>query len=146
MGSMTVPAAGSIKSSEKLPTTRTSVPVKVRGQHVLTLEISPTDGTVAGNGRVSYRVTVRNRGNGPARDVIVAGEVNESLRILRGESSSGTTVTFPRIDELPAGDSRSFTIEADAVAVGDGRMSVTVQARDLQNPLKDEQATRVTKR
>jgi uncharacterized repeat protein (TIGR01451 family) len=138
LSSITATASGSLANGGRLNTAKTSVPVAVRGQPVLTLEVSPSPGPVAIGGRVQYRVTVRNRGNAPARDVAITAEFSEQLRAV---SNAGT-----RLGELGAGETKTVTFDAEAASAGDARATVTLQSRDLQTPLKEEQATRISKR
>ncbi|CAN5584429.1 hypothetical protein BH11PLA2_BH11PLA2_34940 [soil metagenome] len=147
LGSITASASGSIPSG-KLPTAKTSVPAGVRGQPVLIMELIAPTGTVAINGKAQYRIVVRNKGTGPAKDVIVNAEFSEQLRATRSStgSVSSNQATFDRVNELAVGGTLTLTVDADAVAVGDARINVTLQAKDLPGPLREEQSTRVSKR
>lgn len=148
LASITATAGGSLTGGGKLPTARTSVPVAVRGTPVLTLELQAPAGEIAIGGRTAYRVIVRNRGNAPARDVVVNTDLSGELTARRagGGKASVTDrrVSFESVPELPPGGTLTLTIEADAKAAGSARVAATVNSKDLPGPLREEQATRIT--
>jgi uncharacterized repeat protein (TIGR01451 family) len=148
LGSVTATANGTLTGGGKLPAAKTSAPVAVRGLPVLVLEHTAPTGTVAVGGKLSYRVTVRNSGSGPARDVAVSADLSDELRATRADKATVADhrVTFAVLPELAAGASATFTLDAEALSAGDARVNVAVQSRDLPSALKEEQATRITPR
>lgn len=140
--SVTAAASGTLANGGRMPDAKTSAPVTVRGLPVLVLEVQAPSGPVSVGSKATYRVVVRNRGNAPARDVIVSAELSRELRGAKGDSR----IVFDRVSEIAAGASSTFIIDAEAVTAGDARVNVDVQSKDLPTPLKEEQATRITSR
>jgi uncharacterized repeat protein (TIGR01451 family) len=138
LASVTATASGSLANGGRMPGARTSAPVTVRGMPVLVLEVQAPAGPVAVGAKASYRVLIRNRGTAPARDVVATAELSRELR--------GTKSVFDRPSEIAPGESKSFAIEAEALAPGDARVAVTCTSKDLPAPLRDEQATRIKSR
>lgn len=131
---------------------RTTAAVSVTGTPKLVLELSEP-GDVSVGGRVTYRVVVRNRGNAPARSVQLSADFSPELTPGRGSGPSAATgridgrrLNFPALVELPAGGSATFTMDADAAAPGDARVTAEVRATELTQPVSETQGTRVTRR
>jgi uncharacterized repeat protein (TIGR01451 family) len=120
------------------------------GTPALALELVSPPGLVEVGRRVAFQVRVKNQGTVSARNVEVAAFAPPELRAVRGTGPStgrveGTgKVAFPVVDELKPGESLTFTVEVEAVQTGDARFRAEVRAAHLTNPLKEEQATRVT--
>jgi hypothetical protein len=126
---------------------------RVAGQPVLAVELTDVPGSVPVGGRATVRITVRNRGTGPARRVEVTAAGGDQLTPAGGTgadrrpaSIDGTRVLFGVLDELPAGSAAVFVAELDAAKPGAGRVQAAVRADHLSQPMRDEQAVRVTGR
>jgi hypothetical protein len=126
------------------------VSVAVVGKPALGLQLADVPGLVSAGKRTMVRVTVRNRGSGPARKVEVSATATEPLRVLRGTGADrksgqldGQTVTFGVLDELPAGATAVFVVELEAASAGAARVRAEVRAEHLPQPLREEQAAKV---
>jgi uncharacterized repeat protein (TIGR01451 family) len=130
---------------------RTTAPVAVSGLPALELELADPSGPVPVGGKATYRVTVRNRGTGAARDVRITVEVPGEMTAVRGRAASGrdatvedTRLTFPPLPSLAAGSAVTVYADLEAVRPGSARVRAVVTGPDLPSPVREEQATRVT--
>ena len=149
-GVITASAVGETSSGPGLRATA-ETPVAVAGQPAVVLELTDPPAAVAVGRRATLKVTVRNRGSGPAKNVDVSATVSAEHAVLGGNGPSreagrvdGDRVTFPPIAELPAGASAVFTVDLEAAKPGAARFQAEVRADHLSQPLRDEQAGRVT--
>ena len=124
--------------------------VAVIGQPALTLTLADPEGSVPVGKRAGYRVIVRNRGTGPAKDVIVTVDVPEEYANIKATGANkenvrpeGRTVIYPTVLEIPAGGSATMYLEVEAAKAGDARVKAEVKASYLAQPLREEQATRI---
>ena len=124
--------------------------VGVIGQPALTLELADPATSVPVGRRAAYKVIVRNRGTGPAKQVIVTVDVPEEYANIKATGANkesvrpeGNRVTFPTILEIPPGGSATMLVEVEAAKAGDARVKAEVKASYLAQPLREEQATRV---
>lgn len=147
---VTATADGESAGGNRVKAKPASAAVAVVGLPVLSLVVADPVGPVRVGGRAVYRVTVRNRGNASARDVIVTADISEELKPTRGSGPNSTiatvadrTFTFPKLAELPAGSTATFTLETEATAAGSARLNTVVKSRELTSPLKEEQATQI---
>jgi Domain of unknown function DUF11 len=150
---LTATADGELGNGQCVRAKEASFRVAVVGLPVLTMQLSDPVGPVAVGGRATYRVTVRNKGNAPARDVIVTANATDELRPARGSGPNRTeakigdrTFTFPTLGELPAGASAIYLLETDALKVGSARLQAAVKSREIEKPVQEEQATQIERK
>lgn len=123
--------------------------VAIAGQPALVLDVAEWPGVVPVGKKATVRVTVRNRGTGPARKVEVAATTTAAFRISgtgadrKPGVGDGTKVTFGVLDELAAGASAVFLVELTGDSTGPARVEVEARAEHLKQPLREEQAGRV---
>ncbi len=129
---------------------QTEVPVSVVGMPALVLEVSDVPGMVPTGQRATVRITVRNRGSGPAKQVEVSATATEAFRVAGGTGADrkpgqldGQKVTFGVLDALPAGAAAVFVVELEAATPGAARVQVEARAEHLAQPLREEQAAQV---
>lgn len=128
------------------------VMVQVAGLPAVELDLQGPGGTVAVGGRATYRVTVRNRGTGAARDVAIAVDLPSELAGLTGRSAIGagsvaeSRITFPVIANLSPGQAVTVYADVEATHAGSARVRATASGPDLPNPVREEQATRIAGR
>jgi hypothetical protein len=134
-------------------TAKAETSVKVIGMPALTLELVEPARPVPVGQRAAYRVVVKNRGTGPARQVRVSVEIPEEYANARGTGANredvrpeGNLIPFPILRELAPGATATFGIEVEGAKVGDARMRAEVKADYLSVPLKEDQSTRVIER
>ncbi|MCZ2343305.1 MAG: DUF11 domain-containing protein [Bacteroidales bacterium] len=146
-GTITV-AASSEGANGLRATGQTSV--AVHGQPALTLQLVDPVREVPAGRRGTVKLTVRNRGNGPAKRVEVALTVTDELTLHGGRGPSGEsprvdgpTVTFPMVETIPPGGTVDFLVDVEATKSGSARLKAEARADHLTQPLRDEQPVRV---
>ncbi|MFO0803126.1 MAG: hypothetical protein U0791_08410 [Gemmataceae bacterium] len=123
--------------------------VAIIGAAAVSLELLAPTGALEAGKRTTFQVRVKNKGTIPAHNIDVAAFAPAELKALRaygkaeGRIDAEGKVTFPVIEELRAGDAITFTVEAEAVQTGDGRLRAEVKAAELSAALKEEQPVRV---
>lgn len=126
--------------------------VAVIGTPALSLQLAPPAGIVEVGKRVRFQIRVKNQGTVSARNIEVAALAPPELKAVRGSGAgegridAAGRVAFPTVEELPPGQTLTFTIEVDAITAGDARFRAEVKSAHLTQPLKEEQSTRVTGR
>jgi uncharacterized repeat protein (TIGR01451 family) len=130
---------------------KAEAPVTVAGLPAIELELADPVGPIPVGGKATYRITVRNRGTGPARDVQITVEVPGELTALKGRTNDSRTasiddarIIFPAIANLPSGAAVTVFADTEAVRPGSARVRATVTGPDLPQPVREEQATRVS--
>lgn len=148
--SVTATADGELASGARVSAKGASSAVSVVGLPVLTMDVADPIGPVRVGGRAVFRVTIRNRGNASAHDVVLAADATEELRPTRGSGPNSFTatiadqkLTFPSLTELPAGSTATFTVETEAAKAGSSILTVQLKSKELTTPLKEEQATKI---
>lgn len=153
---VTVSVVGDVMSNGKT----VGAPVEARaeaglaiiGTPALALELATPLGVVEAGKRAKYLIRVKNQGTVSARNIEVFATASPEWKFVRGtgavEARLGANgrITFTAVEELPPGQTLTFTVEVDAAQAGDARFKAEVKAAHLTNPLREEQATRVTGR
>ena len=134
-------------------TAKADMNVSVVGQPALLLEIAEPSEAVPLGRRAGYRVVVKNKGNGSAKQVKIVIDLPEEYANVRGIGANqtdirpeGSKLIFPLLKELPANSSYTVTFEVEGAKPGNARVRAEVTAQDLAKPLTEEQTTRVTER
>lgn len=123
--------------------------VNVVGVPAVTLEVATPSGVVEVGKRATFQVRVKNRGTVSAQNVDVTAFVPPELQPNRasgaaeGRIDPNGKIVFRTVDELRPGQTATFTIEVEAVKLGDARFQAEVKAAHLTHALKEEQATRI---
>lgn len=140
--------AVSASSGEVRATGQTSV--AITGQAALTLDIADPAREVPVGRRGVVKLTVSNRGNGPATRVEVSITGTEELTLHGGQGPGGSsarvdgkTVTFPMVESIAPGTTAEFLIDIEAAKAGPARLTAEARADHLTRPLRDEQPVRV---
>ena len=98
---------------------------------------------------VVYRMTLTNNGSAPAKKIDVKATVPaEFLKALRADGPTkeailGNIVTFGRVDVLQPGQTVTFRFECQALKDGDARFKVEYTSELNQEPIREEEATRL---
>lgn len=129
---------------------KAQAPVTVAGLPAIELELADPAGSVPVGGKATYRITVRNRGTGSARDVQIAVELPGEFTAVRGRAANGRDATveesrlvFPALPSILPGSAVTVYADLEAVRPGSARVRAIVTSPDLPNPVREEQATRV---
>jgi uncharacterized membrane protein len=124
--------------------------VAVVGQPALVMELADPQQAVPVGRRAAYKVTVKNRGTGAAKDIAVNIELPPQYANMTGKGAKGEDVrpdgsrlTFPTVSELQPNATLVFYFEVEGAQAGDARVRAEVKADYLAQPLREEQATRV---
>lgn len=127
--------------------------ISIQGQPALLLELADPAESVPVGKRAGYRITVKNQGTGPAKNVKVTAVVPDEYANVRGGGANreavkpeGTKLFFPTVKEIPAGGSATFTIEVEGAKAGDARVRVELLADHTTKPMSEEQSTKVVDR
>lgn len=125
------------------------MPIAVRGQPVLALNITDMPVSVAVGQSSSFRIVVRNTGTGPATKLNATITV-EGLKLTGGTgadrqaaSVSGSKLTFGTLDQLAPGATAVFLVEYDGGTIGNARVQAQVTSTDDANGVREEQLIRV---
>ncbi|MBI1903749.1 MAG: DUF11 domain-containing protein [Planctomycetia bacterium] len=119
------------------------------------LELSVTDitKTVAVGGTAIFRITVRNTGSAPQKQVRLQVTLPQDGTLVRAGTrppegldftDEGRTVTFSPLAELKAGDEAAFRIAVRVTRAGTATLQATVRSEKITVPLRAEDATLVT--
>jgi uncharacterized repeat protein (TIGR01451 family) len=123
--------------------------VAIAGVPALSLEVATPQGLIDTGKRVTFQVRVKNKGTVSARDIEVLAYAPPEFKTLRGTGPTSATVLpdgsvkFGKVEEVRPGETVTFTVEIEAIKVGDARIRAEVKAAHLTNTLKEEQSTRV---
>jgi len=124
--------------------------IAVVGQPALVMEMADPREAVPVGRRAGYKVIVKNRGTGVAKDIAASVELPEQYANVKGTGAKGEEVrpegsrlTFPTVKELLPNATLVFYFEVEGAQAGDARVRAEVKADYLAQPLREEQATRV---
>jgi len=123
--------------------------VAIIGTAAVSLELLAPTGLLEVGKRATFQVRVKNKGTISAHNIDVTAFAPAELKATRafgkaeGRIDAEGKTTFPAIEELRPGEVVTFTIEAEAIQTGDGRIRAEVKAAELTAALKEEQPVRV---
>lgn len=127
---------------------QTEARVRVEGLAALTVEVSDLEDLIEVGGETTYEIRVVNQGSKAATNVQIAALLTPGLRVVSAEGESrhsvqNDRVTFAPLPQLPPRGETVFRIHAQAAGPGDQRLRVQVGSDDLQQPITEEESTRV---
>jgi len=132
---------------------RAELSVSVAGAPALLLELAEPSESVPIGRKAGYRVVVKNKGNGPAKNVRLTVQIPEEYANVRGFGANrdevrpeGSKIIFPAVREIPAGGTAIWTLEVEGAKLGDARVKAEVAADGVARPLSEEQSTKVIER
>lgn len=122
--------------------------VRVEGLAALTVEVSDLEDLIEVGGKTTYEIRVINQGSKAATNVQIAAALTPGMRVLAAEGEArhtvqGSQVTFSPLAQLPPRGESVFRVTVQATGPGDQRLRVQVAADDLQQPIAEEESTRV---
>ncbi len=120
----------------------------VRGFSKLDLQVAYAEQPLEIGERVSYRITIHNRGTAAATGVLTSLLVPEEMKLISvkgpGEyKQSDQQVDFSEIVEIPAQKQVTFDVLLEAKSAGDTRLQVQIQSDQMKKPFSREVATLV---
>ncbi|MCA9235510.1 MAG: DUF11 domain-containing protein [Planctomycetales bacterium] len=122
--------------------------VRVEGLAALTVEVSDLEDLIEVGGETTYEIRVLNQGSKAATNVQIAALFTPGLRVIAAEGETrhavqNDRVTFAPLPQLPPRGETVFRVNVQAVNPGDQRLRVQVGSDDLQQPITEEESTRV---
>jgi uncharacterized repeat protein (TIGR01451 family) len=122
--------------------------IEIRGLPAFRLEVYDLDDPVEVNGKTTYKVEVTNQGTLPGNQVQVTGIVPPQMKVLgtNGPSQAkidGQTVTFPPVESLAPQQTVTYSIEVQALQVGDVRFRAELRSTTLSAPVIEEESTNI---
>ncbi|MEW6356944.1 MAG: hypothetical protein AB1696_11490 [Planctomycetota bacterium] len=120
----------------------------VEGIAALKIEAYDTDDPVEVGGSADYLIHITNQGTGPATEVTLSGSFPKEMEFVSGEGP--TTVegrkngfSCQAMDSLPAGRKVTYRIVLRALAPKDARFECTFTAKELAEPIVEQESTRI---
>lgn len=117
----------------------------IEGFASLVLEPLQDKQPVAVGEQVQARLRVQNRGSAAAKNLTLAIQVPEQLRIVTAQSTvgaqqNGQTLRFEPVTELAPKAEQIYDVTLEAVAPGDSRLELQLSADHLSRPVRREEA------
>lgn len=114
--------------------------LQAEGMPSLTMESLSELRAVAVGERVTSRIQLRNRGQGPAKNVELSMEIPTGLKIVSVQgpvryTTRGHLVTFESIPEVGVDGAAVFEVTMEAMSEGDGHLNLQIAADHLQRPV-----------
>jgi uncharacterized repeat protein (TIGR01451 family) len=127
---------------------RAEAAIEILGVPAFDLDIVKVGDPVVIGDKVTYRISVTNRGSLPANQVEVIATVPLQMRVTGANGPSphrmeGPRVVFPPLDGVQPQQTVTYTIEAQAVQLGDVRVQAELRARTLVEPVIKEVSTQI---
>jgi uncharacterized repeat protein (TIGR01451 family) len=122
--------------------------IEIRGLPAFRLEVYDLDDPVELNGKTTYKVEVTNQGTLPGNQVQVTGIVPPQMKVLGANGPAqpkidGQTVTFPPVESLAPQQTLTYSIEVQAIQVGDVRFRAELRSTTLSAPVIEEESTNI---
>ncbi|MFO0935622.1 MAG: hypothetical protein U0798_03790 [Gemmataceae bacterium] len=142
-------ASVSVANNAKPIEVKAQTPVAVAGLPALELDMVEPATAVSVGGKATFRITVRNRGTGTARNVQVAVEIPTELSPVKDRVANAnatvddTRLVFPVTPMIAPGSAITLTAEFEAVRPGSARVRAVATSPDLPNPIREDQSLRV---
>mgnify|MGYP002623015134 FL=1 len=119
--------------------------LEVAGFESLALDLEHDGRPVLVGEQVALRMTVKNRGTGPAHEVRTAFEIPDNLEFVEARGPveyrhQGRTIEFAAINELAADEEQSFDIVLTAARTGPTRVTAQLETPKLGAPLRHDEA------
>ncbi|MGE3998741.1 MAG: hypothetical protein AB7I48_00875, partial [Planctomycetaceae bacterium] len=119
--------------------------LRVAGFSSLKVDFSPDGVPVPVGEEVALRLTVKNRGTAPAKQVRTLVEIPPEMRFVEAKGPvryrlvGSSLVEFEALDSLEIDGEQHFEILLTAAQKGDARVRVELQAAELSSPLNQEE-------
>jgi hypothetical protein len=128
-----------VASSEAGLQARSEAAIEVRGLPAFRMDVKDTEDGIEVGGRTTYQIDVTNQGTLTGRNVSVAAEVPEQLKVLnvRGPAPhriEGQQVQFQPLASLAPKQTVSYAIDVQALKPGDVRFRARLRSDTLGEP------------
>jgi len=126
----------------------TSHEVFVDGIASLGFEIANKVDPVELGREAAYEIRIFNRGTKASSNVNIRVQLPEDMRFIAAEGPtqyniSGSIVDFVNLHQLLPSETKTYSIRAQCLAVGDQRVLVQVQSDEMEKPVTKEENTNV---
>jgi uncharacterized repeat protein (TIGR01451 family) len=134
-------------SAAGCPAVRASASTEVEGVSALLLEVVDTKDPVLIGDTTVYKVSVRNTGSAPGRNIKIKAFFEKELEFVSSTGTSRPLKTGPVTEFAPVdlgiGKIGVWNITARGVAAADVRFKVVVDADGFERPVQETEATTV---
>ena len=102
-----------------------------------------------GDGKITYRVVVKNQGEAKDTNLTLTGTLPEGLKFVSGDgptnvSADGQTITIDKVNTIRPGDRMEWDIQTEVQkGAGDVRFKMEMNADSLTKPATAEEPTRL---
>lgn len=124
--------------------------LEVKGYAALELDFDGTSAPVSIGEPVSMRLTVKNGGSAPAKNVVAVFELPQQMQFVSGQgpgklpfTQDGNLITFEEIGEIQPNSSQTYDIVLTAAQEGQANVKAALLSDDLQGEVSQEQQIRV---
>jgi uncharacterized repeat protein (TIGR01451 family) len=122
--------------------------LEILGIPALRLEMKDIGDPAETGKKITYEIDVTNTGSLPANQVEIKAVASKHMKIVSGkgpaaEKIDGQSITFARLDGLAPNRSVKYTVEVEAIEAGDARFRIELRSETLQQPVIDEEPTRI---
>jgi uncharacterized repeat protein (TIGR01451 family) len=123
-------------------------PIEILGLPAYRLEVVDIDDPVEVGKTTKYQIDVLNQGSLPGNQVQIVAIIPPQMRVVSAQGPSayrieGQRVLFAPVDSLPAGQKLNYTVEVEAVQIGDVRFRIELQSSTLREVVIEEESTRI---
>src|SRR5262249_30480304 len=127
---------------------RANASLEIAGLPALRLQVVDTVDPLEVGGKTAYKITVTNQGTLAANQVQLRADVPPQMHIVQASGPvlgpvTGNRVSFPALESLPAGQTASYLIEAEASEKGDAVFRAELESAQLKEPLVAEESTTI---
>jgi len=114
----------------------------------LAMQVTDNEVPVRIGEAATYRITLKNGGSGPDRNIKVVATLPPQLKLVQTTgptpgTAEGSKVAFAPLNKLDAGQSVSWLVEVRAEEAGDVRFRVEMTSESLSEPVIETQSTRL---
>lgn len=114
----------------------------------LLLYVVDNQGTIPVGEEVIYEISVKNQGEAPDQDVQITAQLPQGVQFVRAEGETqgqveGGTITFNPVEQLGPDETASWQIRVRAQNPGAVRLRVELSSRQLDEPVREEEPTRL---
>jgi uncharacterized repeat protein (TIGR01451 family) len=127
---------------------RAEAAIEIRGLPAFRMEVVDTPDPVVLGGKMSYKIDVTNQGSLPGNQIVIVATVPNEMRVINANGPSkpiieGQRVTFPPVDSLAPKQTLHYSIDVEALKVGDVRFQAELRTSTLREPVIEQESTHI---